>query len=972
MTAMKTSIKASLIATAIAMLPLGSHAAGLGSIHVFSGIGQPLRAEIELNASSDELQSLSARVAPPEAFKQASLQYTSAMTALRFSVERRGSRSVVKIASDRPFNEPFVDLLIELNWAAGRLQREYTFLLDPVPVGAPASTASRGAAPVSSPVAAPAVAPTPRTAPVGGSGIDRYEIQKGDTLRRIAEASRPEGASLDQMLIALFRENPKAFDGENINRLRTGAIIAVPDEIAVRAIDPVLARREVQAQSANFDAYRRRLAGTVASRPAAADQAPSRSDAGAIVPKVSEPARTGSGDQVKVSGAPTESVDSRSSDSTRLARLQALEEELAARDKALEEANSRLAALEASIRQMQQLLELRNQNLAQLQQQAAAGSAAPTAVTPAPAEAPATPSAESTPAQSAAPAPAAPIPATPSVEPAKPAQAPPPVTPPSAEPSFVQILFDDPAMLAGGGGLVVLLLAYAGLKVRQRRHHAQGAREANARASEFPPETNSVFGATGGQSVNTGESSVLHTDFSQSGLSAIDTDEGVDPVAEADVYMAYGRDAQAEEILLDALKTDSTRTAIYLKLLEIYAQRKSLKAFEATATDLYSRTGGEGQDWEKAAEMGRRIDPDNPFYRTSAATGHGDTSDTSLARRSAAVVGVAAAASAIGDTEPAAQDSGATLSGLDFVTSFAAEGETPSPRASQVETGVGLDEPAPTVDIEIEALPEVDSAALDFDLDAGLDLADVAPPAAGVALPEVEVPAGPTLESAVGPELDLGIGDVAGQSATEEAASRPHAADPMEATVVGEGLDFVSADQAFEFDLAPAIDAPEAGNAPTEVDLNATVVGTEATPVAEDADASDLEKTSFDSSLLDFDFNLEDAGDQASAPVAPPVMDLSSIDLNFETPATELPSLTSGAGEASAVDEFELSVPEMAASDVLINADVLEEVNTKLELARAYEEMGDAEGARELIEEVLREGSAEQREAASRLKERLD
>ncbi|NMG74817.1 FimV/HubP family polar landmark protein [Aromatoleum diolicum] len=967
---MKTSIKASLIATAIAMLPLGSHAAGLGSIHVFSGIGQPLRAEVELNASSEELQSLSARVAPPEAFKQASLQYTSAMTALRFSVERRGSRSVVKIASERPFNEPFVDLLIELNWAAGRLLREYTFLLDPVPVGAPAPTVSRSAAPVSSPSAASVAAPTRRAAPAGSSGTDRYEIQKGDTLRRIAEANRPEGASLDQMLIALFRENPTAFDGQNINRLRAGAIVAVPDEIAVRAIDPVQARREVQAQSADFNAYRRKLAGTVASRPAAADQTPSRSDAGAIVPKVSEPARTGSGDQVRVSGAPTESAESRNSDSTRLARLQALEEELVARDKALEEANSRLAALEASIQQMQQLLALRNQNLAQLQQQAAAGTAAQAAAAPAPAEAPATPSDASAPAQPAGPAPAVPVQEMPSVEPAKPAPTPPTRTsPPAAEPSFVQSLLDDPMMLAGGGGILALLLAYAGLKVRQRRNHAQGMRGVNDRASEFPPETNSVFGATGGQSVNTGESSVLHTDFSQSGLSAIDTDEGVDPVAEADVYMAYGRDAQAEEILLDALKNDSTRTAIYLKLLEIYAQRKNLKAFETTATDLYSRTGGEGQDWEKAAEMGRRIDPDNPLYRASAAMGRGSASDTLQPQGAAAAVGVAAAATAIGYAESARQASGETLSGLDFVTSFNTEAGAPSPTSPQLESVAGLDDAAPTVDVEIEALPEVDSDALDFDLDAGLDLGDVAPPAAGVTLPGISVPAGGSSES----ELDLGldIGELTGQSAAEEAISPPRVADPMEATVVGQGFDFASAEQALEFDLAPAIDASAVGSALSEADLNATVVGTEGAPVAEDADGGDLEKTSFDSSLLDFDFNLEDTGEPASAPLAPTPMDLSSIDLNLDTPETELPPLTSGSGEASAVDVLELSEPEMAAGNIAINSDVLEEVNTKLELARAYEEMGDAEGARELIEEVLREGSADQREAASRLKERL-
>jgi pilus assembly protein FimV len=142
--------------------------------------------------------------------------------------------------------------------------------------------------------------------------------------------------------------------------------------------------------------------------------------------------------------------------------------------------------------------------------------------------------------------------------------------------------------------------------------------------AEAPPTTtanltaNSVFGATGGQSVDTTASSMA-TDFSQASISAIDAEEGVDPVAEADVYMAYGRDAQAEEILLDALKTDPTRTAIHVKLLEIYAGRKNNKQFETLASDLYAQTGGVGADWEKAAAMGMKLDPANPLYGGSTA-----------------------------------------------------------------------------------------------------------------------------------------------------------------------------------------------------------------------------------------------------------------------------------------------------------------------------------------------------------------
>lgn len=928
---MKTSIKASLIATAIAMFPLGSNAAGLGSIHVFSGIGQPLRAEVELNASNEELQSLSARVAPAEAFRQASLQYTAAISGLRFAVERRGSRSVVKITSDRPFNDPFVDLLIELNWASGRLMREYTFLLDPVPAGAPAPSVGRGAAPVAAPLAAPAASVQQATqAPVAGqaagTGGERHEIRKGDTLHRIAEANRPEGASLDQMLIALFRENPEAFDGNNINRLRTGSIVNVPSDARVREIDPGQARREVQAQSADFAAYRRKLAGAVAARPAAGESAPSRSDAGTIVPKVDEPARPAAGDQVKVSGAPAEP----GADKARLARLQALEEELVARDKALEEANSRVAALEANVKQMQELLNLRSESMAQLQQQATAAPSASAqelaAASSAPAQQP--PAAESQQAASAPVQEQAPVPAP----------APKPAPAPVEEPGFVQSLLGDPAVLAGGGGILALLLAYVGIKARQRRRQDED-HGVESVASAFPPPTNSVFGATGGQSVNTGESSVLHTDFSQSGLSAIDTDEGVDPVAEADVYMAYGRDAQAEEILLDALKTDTTRMAIYVKLLEIYAQRKNLKAFENTATDLYSRTGGEGGDWEKAAEMGRRLDPENPLYRASAASG---IPTAGLAAGASVAAGLAAA------THSGASD-----------TSFAAAG--PAVRESP-----STEMP---VDAGIEALPEVDAGALDFDLDAGLDLGAVAAAEAPMpqldAVPPAEI-AAQSLEAAA--SFDLDVGGITGGAVDTEPVSTP-AADPMLATVIGQGMDFAAADQALEFDLAQDLDVAPA-SVTGEVSLNETVISADGAPAASgNGAADDLEKTSFDSSLLDFDFNLDGGANQPAA--SSPGLDLAGIDLNLE--ATSSMPLTPAAEAAEIPDIGDVVGPaaEASAGGLAPDADVVEEVNTKLELARAYEEMGDTEGARELVQEVLREGSAAQREAAARLAERL-
>ena len=235
-------------------------AAGLGRLTVLSSLGQPLRAEIDLAAiTREEAASLAARLASPDAFRQAGVDYNTALLGIRFSVQRRaGGQYYVSLVSSQPINEPFLDLLVELNWATGRLVREYTFLLDPAdmkPVAPPSvapapvirAEAPRAAepAPTPAPVAAPVAArpaepamvvkPTPKPAskpvatpkpassapPAGGT----YEVRKGDTLGKIARQSAQEGVSLDQMLIALLRANPDAFVGGNVNRLKSGVIL---------------------------------------------------------------------------------------------------------------------------------------------------------------------------------------------------------------------------------------------------------------------------------------------------------------------------------------------------------------------------------------------------------------------------------------------------------------------------------------------------------------------------------------------------------------------------------------------------------------------------------------------------------------------------------------------------------------------------------------------------------------------------
>ncbi len=142
-------------------LPLVAQAAGLGKLTVLSSLGQPLNAEIEIVAlqPGDE-EGLVARLAGPEAFSQAGIEFNPVLSDARFAVERRGGRPLLRIRTSQPVNEPFLEFLVELQWPSGRLVREYTFLLDP-----PEYKSRVAIAPVAPAVAAPAKpAPTPEAA----------------------------------------------------------------------------------------------------------------------------------------------------------------------------------------------------------------------------------------------------------------------------------------------------------------------------------------------------------------------------------------------------------------------------------------------------------------------------------------------------------------------------------------------------------------------------------------------------------------------------------------------------------------------------------------------------------------------------------------------------------------------------------------------------------------------------------------
>lgn len=978
---LRMRLKTSVLAVTLGVLPLGAGAAGLGQIKVLSSLGQPLRAEVEITASSEEMSSLTARIAPAEVFKKSGVEFSGALTNIRFSVEKRpNGQPFLAAHSDQPINDPFLDMLVELNWASGRLMREYTFLLDPpesllkqapqaAPVTLPAAQASEvtgGPVAVAKPTAPPDEEPAQKKpgadmrvvrTPDGVQRIVKAEpakaaethtVKRGETLNKIASETRPEGVNLDQMLIALFRSNKDAFDGGNINRLKAGKILSLPDRDAAAAIDANEARQIVVAQSADFNAYRRKLAAATLAAPAPREEAPKQSVTGKIAPKVEEklPPVAAGKDKLEISRADSAAAK------TAEGRRAAAEEELLARNKALKEANARIAELDKNLSDMKKLAELKNQSMAELQKQAQAAKAAPAVppltvpeikkpeakqptpvpvpvaqppLSPAPAEqvAPAEPaaakSAEAAPPVEKPAAPAAPAaPAKPAVKKALPPPPPPP-------PSFVD---DNPEIVFGGGGVLALLLGYLGYSFWRRKR--QAAEEQDTSGPDTEPSINSVFGSTGGQIVDTGSTaSSLQTDFSLAEVGGSGSGEGVDPIKEADVYMAYGRNAQAEEILLDALKTEPERQAIHLKLLEIYAARKSQKQFESIAADLKKLTDGSGPDWEKAQQLGHEIDPDNPLYAEGKSVAEAPYDPAATMVLSPQELGKLAKALPPESADEKEQMQATMIQRAPELPAEpppelpAAEPEEEFPDSLDFELDLGAPSlPDSSAAPVKEGKAEAAGAGLDFDFDLGEPAATSAPatPAAAGAKPEEST-------NAVDFDFDLGSGE--SPAAPDANVLKPAAQSARESNTM-------------DFDLA----APASSAADGEISFTDLAPADAAEPLALNVPS--------------------EAGKEAAAPSPAPSalsVDLSSISLDLES--GEKAKMGGKAPVAAA--EAPIVIPAMPP---VVDDAASQEVATKLELAQAYEEMGDKEGARELLQEVLNEGNASQQAAArSKLEE---
>ena len=510
-------------------------------------------------------------------------------------------------------------------------------------------------APVTKAPAAQPVQPSrPTVAAKPASSGQQVTVKPGDTAGKLAAQTKPASISLDQMLVALLRSNPDAFIGGNINRLKSGAVLDIPAAQDAAAVSPGEASRTIIAQAKDFNDFRQKLAAGV---PGAQVDSANRQAGGKVQAKVE--------DRATSSATPDKLTLSKGA-----IQGKAGAEDKLAKDRQAKDASTRVAELAKNIGDLNKLAgvpavaspsappgaasaasaaKVPGVSVGVPVTSAAVAVSAPasaskpatttattatTAVTAAPAAlaatttvtttlaattttvtstatvvttATATAATASAPAAVASQAVVAASTASAPVAVKKPVVVPPP--PP--EPSLIDELTENAFVLPALGGLLVLLAGFGFFRYKRRNNPATV--DSSFLESRLQPD--SFFGASGGQRIDTSEGGGATGSSLVYSSSQLDAAGDVDPVAEADVYLAYGRDLQAEEILKEALRTSPSRVAIHAKLSEIYAKRRDLKGFEVIAADAFTLTRGNGPEWAYISEMGRDLDPANPMYQ---------------------------------------------------------------------------------------------------------------------------------------------------------------------------------------------------------------------------------------------------------------------------------------------------------------------------------------------------------------------
>ncbi|WP_409266962.1 FimV/HubP family polar landmark protein [Pseudomonas sp. KCJK8521] len=885
-----------------------ANALGLGELTLKSAQNQPLDAEIELLDVRDlTAAEVAPSLAPPEDFSKAGVAFPTYLEDLTFTpVINPNGKSVLRVTSSQPLPEPVVKFLVQVMWPQGRLLRDYSVLLD--------QAKAQGDKPAAGNVA-PAV-----------TAAGSYTTQRRDTLWQIA-ARNTQGGSIQQTMIAIQALNPDAFIGNNINQLKVGQVLRLPDQQQIQNIPQSEATAEVAEQYAAWREGRRlgpRARQLDATRRGAAEAAPARIAQGDNLRLVS-PGNQAGADQAKALND----------------KLAVAQESLDTSRRDNEELKSRMADLQSQLDKLQRLIELKNNQLARLEAQGAAAPAEPVAK-PAPAAVDTAPK---------------PVPAAEAA--------------PAGQPdSVIDEIMGNPLLLgliAGSAFLVLLLL----LLLLARRRKAQQEAEKHLRmARALEEEQGAGFDSDSasfdGVEVSAPSVTLSPAVVAASAAAATAAEKTAAPaveaqpepqadlhaalLAEVEQCVAEGRLNRATDLLEPAVAAAPQRDDLRLKLMDVYARQGDQSAF---------------------VEQERKL----PASEQNSAAVAG-LKERYPAMLGLAAAGLGAAALAAEMDEQYVQELLQDQPDTPVVADVAPE-EVPAvePEVAIEPEAVALAEPEaalePEVDLDAELdafdeVPTLDAPGLDeqdldsaFDLSLGDDLPEQDPLAAPLLdesvaqQPVVEEPVldEPVLESAQPEDEPFAVDAELQADADAEFEAMLAQAEPQPAVDLSD----------FDLDISePVAPAAPAAVDETPVDVAAELAAFDSEPAFDPLSEFDLPS--------DFDLSLSLEDDSPAAKSFNSELDDVNAELDKLSQSLESPSLEPHFTSEDAAAQPEPEPLDDLDFDFFSGSD---EVATKLDLARAYIDMGDNQGARDILDEVVKDGDDSQRQEAEDMLSRL-
>jgi len=944
-------------------------ALGVGEIELHSALNQPLDAEINLvDFDKKDLEELRIGIAGNQDYARAGVERLSLHKDLRFTLATRADGTpYISVHSLEPIREPFLDFILAIDWSRGHVLREFTLLLDP-PVLTEEQPAPVAAAVTEVPVAenvsrapAPKARPVPASPSASGAvsagpaqqamqGLVYGPTSRNDTLWSIADKIRPDrSVSVQQMMMALLRENPDAFYDQNVNGLKAGYILRVKDIDGIKSVSRQQAENEARLQNQQWSALQGGGRVTKAPTGITPENLPAAGSKAATVAaaendaqlKIVAPPASG---EIQAVGADAEQLQGKEEELAKIRQELALAKESSdATEQENEDLQSRLTALEGQIATMQRLIALKDDTLARLQSQIdnggqaeeqPAGQAPATgAVSPETAgseEAP--PAAEETAAVPGE-SPAAPLAAgqesakearkTPVPAARKEARA-----PQSFTQSMVNRLLGNPLVSAIVVFVILILVTLTWLVVRQRR---LAALEETAMPYEMGEAGGTLVAAEAdavADRIMEEEGQPAVEAFTAAGLEESAAEVGeIDPVAEADVYVAYKRYQQAIDLLKGAVEHDPDRLDLRIKLLEVYRMAEDREAFITEAETLYTMVeDGSDPRWQQVLEMGHELAPEHPMFSEPGAS-----STDNVVRLDGGLV----------DSDTMDSD----LAGDDDVVS--AEDRYTFDGGSTEESTIDISEPGEQYEAE-NVFQENEFAASDDDQESSTgDQTDEDELIASVADEDEGIQDTHTIEFERGL---LDSGDV------EEEDRKPAVLDEVDNSIEFSSDDQTSAAENEE----PVVD---------EGEIVAIDGGEDEIQLQDELPDASSEVDEFEISA-DLDDNAKDQDDVLAG------ADSGESRSTWDNTVVSLGSAEIGGQQDSAwIEEPAFSeqgqeLENQAGPDNDMVSDP-EVVATKLDLARAYIDMGDADGAKGILDEIMAEGNENQKGEARGLLRQL-